>query len=76
MYVGTVAYNNDFQVGDRIIAVNSIEVHTCSQVRDVINACHAGDAVNVTVLRNDEPLDISVTLTENDVDSSATEFAA
>lgn len=66
LYIAAVSYNNNFQVGDRIVGVNGIEVATCNQVKDIIGACQAGDAVSVTVMRDNLQIEVDVTLTESD----------
>lgn len=66
LYIAAVSYNDDFRIGDRLIGVNGAEVNTCGQVRDIISACQVGDVVNVTVMRDDEQVEICVPLTEAD----------
>lgn len=76
LYVAAVSYNDDFQEGDRIIGVNGIMVDTIGQMRDIIGACQEGDAAEVTVVRDDMLMDISVTLTASDTEKTTAEHAA
>lgn len=67
LYVAAVSYNNDFHVGDRIIGVNGTMVASGSEIRDVMKGCREGDVVNITLLREGEPVEVRVTLTQADV---------
>jgi PDZ domain-containing protein len=47
--------------GDRILAVDGVQVHTVTQVRDAISNRHPGDDVTITVLRKGEKKDVVIT---------------
>jgi len=81
LYIATVLGSSDFQVGDRIIGVNGNEVSSSVQMRDIISKCHVDEIVTITVMRDDEYIDVYVPLTEKDlaaasIPSSTPEYAA
>lgn len=67
LYVAAVAYGSDFEVGDRIVAVDGTVVTSCGHMREVMATCRAGDVISVTVMREDGPVGVDVTLTAADV---------
>lgn len=76
LYVAAVSYNNGFQVGDRIVAVNGTRVTTGGQIRALIAKGQVGDVMEVGVVRNGDALTVSVTLSEADAPGSNSEQVA
>ena len=64
LYRGGPAWNAGIRINDIIIKYNGKAIDTLADLRDMINASGIGAAVNVTVLRGEEEMDMSVTLTE------------
>ncbi len=62
---GTGAANSDLKVGDCIISIDDQKVSTSSEVQQIVKSHSAGDNVNIKVLRNNEQVDVNVTLSEN-----------
>jgi putative serine protease PepD len=59
---GSAAADGDLRVGDVIIAIDGAEVSTSSDVRAAVTDHEPGDEVQVTVLRDGEEEDVTVTL--------------
>ena len=76
LYIAAVSYTDDFKVGDRILAVGGLEVATCDQLRESISTYQPGDVASVLVLRDDELVEIEMTLTQADIPNSAAKPAA
>ncbi len=57
--------NNDFSVGDRIIAIEGNSVSVTSDIKAVINSHKVGDTVTVTVSRQGKIIDITATLVDS-----------
>ncbi len=49
-------------MGDRIIGIDSTEIHESDDLITYINSKKAGDTVNLTIVRDDEELEKSITL--------------
>ena len=58
------AKNSDLQVGDIIVKFNGEKIESMSQLNNLKNKCAIGDTVTLTVSRNNEEVEIDVTLTE------------
>jgi S1-C subfamily serine protease len=59
---GSAAADADLRVGDVIIEIDGTEVSTASDVRSAVTAHEPGDEVVVTVLRDGDEEDVTVTL--------------
>ena len=64
LYRGGPAWNAGIRINDIIIKYNDKAVDTLADLRDMINTSGIGGVVTVTVLRGEEEMDVSVTLTE------------
>lgn len=69
LYISDVSNSSDFRVGDRLVGVNGIEVTTADQIQDIVSSCQPDDVAVITVMRNDELIDLNITLTEEDVNA-------
>ena len=58
------ARDSDLKVGDVILKFNGETVETMSELNKLKNGCEIGDTVKLTVSRNNEELEIEITLTE------------
>ncbi len=58
------AKDTELEVGDVIIKFNDTKVETMSQFNKQKNACSIGDTVTLTVVRDDEEIEIEVKLVE------------
>ena len=56
--------------GDIILAINGNSISGASGLVKELNACSIGDEITVTVLRDRQNVDITVTLGERPVDSN------
>ncbi|MBR5322469.1 MAG: trypsin-like peptidase domain-containing protein [Clostridia bacterium] len=59
------ALNEEFQSGDRIIAIDGNSVSTSSDIKSIINGHKVGDTVTVTVARKNKMIDVQVTLIDS-----------
>ena len=64
LVAGGPAYQGGIRPNDIILKFNGKAVKTVAALRDALNACKVGDTVPVTILRGDDEVDKSVTLTE------------
>ena len=60
----TGSIHDEFEVGDRIVAVDGVEVTYSSDVKAAIRNRAVGDEVAVKVVRDGKYVDITITLTE------------
>lgn len=67
------AINQEFQSGDRIIAIDGNSVTTSSDIKSIINGHKVGDKVTVTVARKNKMIDVQVTLIDSAENNLATE---
>lgn len=58
------AKDSDLKVGDIIVKFNGEKIESMSQLNNLKNKCAIGDTVTLTVSRNNEEVEIDVTLTE------------
>ena len=56
--------NNNFRSGDRIVAINGVEINSLSEYNAVIDSYQVGDTVNITVSRRGQALTVEILLTE------------
>lgn len=56
--------NNFFRSGDRIVAINGVEINSLSEYNAVIDSYQVGDTVNITVSRRGQALTVEILLTE------------
>lgn len=61
-----ISKSNDkqLQTGDRIIGVNGATVSDFTEFRAVLNKCHVGDTITITVQRGNERVNADIVLTE------------
>ena len=59
----TTQYRGEVVLGDIIIAVAGVKIHTYDDLRSEIEKFKVGQEVNLTILRNDKLLDIPLRLT-------------
>ena len=65
VYVSSSEFEeNDLQSGDRIVAVDDIEVEYSTDVKAAIKGHEVGDVITVKVVRNGKYVDVKVTLHE------------
>ena len=67
------ALNQEFQSGDRIIAIDGNSVTTSSDIKSIINGHKVGDKVTVTVARKNKMIDVQVTLIDSAENTLANE---
>ncbi len=67
------ALNEEFQSGDRIIAIDGNSVTTSSDIKSIINGHKVGDKVTVTVARKNKMIDVQVTLIDSAENTLANE---
>lgn len=60
---GSCAEAGGMKVGDKILSFNGVEVSDAAELNYQKDKCSIGDTVTVTVERNGEKLDLSITLT-------------
>lgn len=58
------AKDSDLKVGDVILKFNGETVETMSQLNKLKNECNIGDKVTLTISRDDEEVEIEITLAE------------
>lgn len=58
------AKDSDLKVGDIIVKFNGEKIESMSELNNLKNKCTIGDTVTLTVSRNNEEVEVSVTLTE------------
>lgn len=58
------AKDSDLKVGDIIVKFNGEKIESMSQLNNLKNKCAIGDTVTLTVSRNNEEMDIDITLIE------------
>ncbi len=64
VYVEESKYTNDIKRGDRIVSVNSIEVSTIAEIRNILSGCSVGETITIRVSRQDRQIDVKLTLRE------------
>jgi len=64
VYVSKVTNSSYFKAGDRIVSVDGKSVSSKSDVNDVLESHSVGDKVAFVVARNNQSLELSVTLAE------------
>jgi S1-C subfamily serine protease len=63
LYISSAA-STDFHRGDRITAVDGLPISSFAEWKQKMTTYSVGDAVNITVIRGDSSLTLSLTLTE------------
>ena len=61
---GSCAEQGGIKVGDKIVAFNGVEVSTSTELNFQKEKCSIGDTVTITVERDGQTLDLSVTLSQ------------
>ena len=79
VYVAQVTANSDAYYGglraaDRIISVNGTNIEETQDLKDIVESSEVGDVLNMTIDRNGEEMQLTITLTE--YNSSAANFAS
>lgn len=68
---GKAAAKAGLQAGDQILKVDGEEVTSISDVKTAVNSHKAGETMKITVLRNNETKEITVTLGEADTTTTS-----
>jgi S1-C subfamily serine protease len=64
VYPGSPASDADIRVGDRIVHIDDINCDTVAQAVAAMNTYAPGARIGVNLMRNDKPLDVTVTLSQ------------
>jgi serine protease Do len=64
VYVEESKYTDEIKRGDRIVSVNSIEVSTIAEIKNILSGCSVGETITIRVSRQGRQLDVKLTLRE------------